>query len=713
MKLSTKIILPIILISALLILLNGCMGTVPDDEEPGYTPGTITGIISAPCCSTSAEPVSETSGSPEYWCYYCQNTWNLQDGIEVVLTYGEDEVATTTTNSKGEFTFTDVSPGKNYVVTAYCPDFEDNRPLVKDVALEIIEGGSFDTKTTDLVSTSLGLVVDFLVLYTEWGPEDISLDEVIADKPSFPNFPDFKKLIYEVRRVVENCGNVNTDDDVQEALCLAAEEISKLDIGCAPGFTPTPGPTPTPDPCDGNEEPVITDVTLGGESIFDPDPAQVPEITLVVGETYVFCVVATDTDNILPQDLIYSLTIGDDIFYLVNNCETITPEAGDVGTYEVYVNVDDRCDITTWGPITIVVCPPIDKVVLAAGDDTICVDEIVGLGDLIESVELYDDTVLVETITDPCSDARLSFSVTSGGAYISYNAGTCEVTGLDVGTGEISVTFTPAEGECGSVLEDADSIEVTVVDGIDAVTLVETDFTSICVDEIVGLGDLIESVELYDDTVLVETITDPCSDARLSFSVTSGGAYISYNAGTCEVTGLDVGTGEISVTFTPAEGECGSVLEDADSITIDVDQCLDCFILRVKLGGETNTYTQDYFGGVLYPGEIYVIDEDFSNASKFHFMFNCPPGSLEYNYYRGLKCGGSWESGEKPLTQPLSSAAPPVWLTDPLLKNGVFYPAKLSQGLLLCQKGGNILKIRVNGDNSLVFTFELGRNLPE
>ena len=123
MKLSTKIILPIILISALLILLNGCIGTVPDDESPGYTPGTITGIIASPCCSTSAESVSGTCClAPEYWCFYCQETWSLQDGIEVVLTYGEDEIATTTTNDKGEFTFTDVDPGKNYVITAYCSD---------------------------------------------------------------------------------------------------------------------------------------------------------------------------------------------------------------------------------------------------------------------------------------------------------------------------------------------------------------------------------------------------------------------------------------------------------------------------------------------------------------------------------------------------------------------------------------------------------------
>ena len=128
MKLSTKIILPIVLISALLILLNGCM--VVPDEDPGYTPGTITGTIASPCCSTSDGPVSETSGSPEYWCYYCLQTWSLQEGIGVVLTYGEDEVTTATTNQYGEFTFINISPGKNYVITAYCPDFDDNRPLV-------------------------------------------------------------------------------------------------------------------------------------------------------------------------------------------------------------------------------------------------------------------------------------------------------------------------------------------------------------------------------------------------------------------------------------------------------------------------------------------------------------------------------------------------------------------------------------------------------
>jgi len=240
MKLSTKIFLPIILISALLILLVGCFG-IP---SPGYTPGTgtITGIIAAPCGNTSGEPISENSDSPEFWCSYCLEDWYLQEGVKVILTSGEEEIATVFTNELGEYIFTDVPPGKNYVITAYHPD--NNIPLVKDVALELIEGGSFDAKTTDLVSTSLGLVVDYVVYFAGWDPEDISLDEVIAAKPDFDGFPKFGKLIIEVRRVLENCEDVNTDDKLLYALYEAAGEISKLDIGGAPGFTPEPEPEP-------------------------------------------------------------------------------------------------------------------------------------------------------------------------------------------------------------------------------------------------------------------------------------------------------------------------------------------------------------------------------------------------------------------------------------------------------------------------------------
>jgi len=249
MKLSTKIILPIILISALLILLNGCTGVVPTDESPGFTPGTITGIIAAPCCTTSGGAVSNP---PADWCcptnteISCQTDFFLQNNIKVILTYGEDEVDTTTTNEKGEYTFTDVPPAKNYVITVLCAD--DDILLVKDVAPEVVEGKIFDAEITDWVSTSLGLVVDYLVDNTTvLGPENIELDKVIKDKCQFIHFPAFLRLVIEVRRVGEECGDLYEDDAVQEALCRAAEEVGRivipdLDLGCVAGFAPIPPP---------------------------------------------------------------------------------------------------------------------------------------------------------------------------------------------------------------------------------------------------------------------------------------------------------------------------------------------------------------------------------------------------------------------------------------------------------------------------------------
>lgn len=359
MKTNVKFILPLLLISALLIFFAGCMMT-PTDESPGVTGvGAITGTIAAPCCSLSGDLVTDPDcASPDYWCCYCQANWHEQDGIEVVLTYGENEIATTTTNEDGEYTFNDVAPGSNYVVTAYCPDYTDNRPLVKDVALQV--ASTFDAGMTDLVSTSLGLVVDFLVLYTEWGPEDISLDAVIVDQPTFPNFPKFKALIYETRRVLENCElNLATDEEVLYATCRAAEEISELEIGCGAGFTGGEGEGEEDDDCDGNKAPDITDVTLDGDSINDPMPAS---LTLYYGVPYTFCVTADDTadDEDRPVEVLtYYLTIDGARYYGTGNCITITPEVGDIGEHTAPLFVFDGCNTTEWGPITFIVdcCP--------------------------------------------------------------------------------------------------------------------------------------------------------------------------------------------------------------------------------------------------------------------------------------------------------------------------------------------------------------------
>ena len=211
-------------------------------------------------------------------------------------------MATTTTNDKGEYTFTDVLPGSNYVVTAYCPDYDDNRPLVKDVALQVLEGKTFDTKITDCVSTAMGLVVDFLVENTTvLGPEEIVLDGVVAGMPNFYGFPAFKKLVERISKISAGCVNLFEDEWVPDYLCKAAEEVGRkvipdLELGCTPGFTgggDDDDDDEEENPCDDNAKPVITDVTLDCETIVSPEQ-------LIVGIPYEFCVYATDDDIIVP-----------------------------------------------------------------------------------------------------------------------------------------------------------------------------------------------------------------------------------------------------------------------------------------------------------------------------------------------------------------------------------------------------------------------------
>ena len=221
MKLSTKIILPIILISALLILLAGCFG-IPD-SSPGYTPGTITGIIAAPCCSTSSTVVSEDI-TPSDWCLQCEQKWFLQKNIKVILTYEGEEIGSTTTNTLGEYTFANLSAGENYVITAICPD-DGGYPLVKDVVKEVIEGEDYDAGITDCESTALGLIVDALVNL------GISSEYIILE--DIQSSTQFKSFVEAVCEVLENCGDITSDENLLDQGNSVLMEI----LGDNPGWT--------------------------------------------------------------------------------------------------------------------------------------------------------------------------------------------------------------------------------------------------------------------------------------------------------------------------------------------------------------------------------------------------------------------------------------------------------------------------------------------
>jgi len=195
MKLSTKIILPIILISALLILLNGCFG-VPDDS-PAYTLGSIQGTMARPeeCCYDPEAELADDPISPNI----CDVDWYAWANVKVVLTTWVDsveiELATTVTDENGAYLFSDVPPAKNYIITAICPT--DEGFVIKDVAEEVVGGETYDAGIADAESTVLALCLE--------GLGEIGSDSYLLDLDDFQSHSDYNKVIEEVCDYLANC----------------------------------------------------------------------------------------------------------------------------------------------------------------------------------------------------------------------------------------------------------------------------------------------------------------------------------------------------------------------------------------------------------------------------------------------------------------------------------------------------------------------------
>jgi len=234
MKLSTKIILPILLISALLILLTGCF-LVPPKEEPGYTPGTVTGTMARPmvCCE---DPEGELVGDPitpnicdELCIPFNTVDWYAWTNVQVVLTTWVDseevELATTVTDANGDYIFSDVPPDINYIITAICPT--DEEFVIKDVVEELVEGGIYDAGIADAESTVLALCLD--------GLGEIGLDSYLLDLDDFRSHDYYDEVIEEVCGYLADC-----DHAIPLWVCVLTE--------LCPGYTPAPVYTPTPSP---------------------------------------------------------------------------------------------------------------------------------------------------------------------------------------------------------------------------------------------------------------------------------------------------------------------------------------------------------------------------------------------------------------------------------------------------------------------------------
>jgi hypothetical protein len=255
----------------------------------------------------------------------------------------------------------------------------------------------------------------------------------------------FKALVKKVCLVLENCGNLTTDEDVQDALCKAAEEIGRkvlpdLDLGCTPGYTPTP------DPCAGNvAAPVISSVLIDGNPVSVLDT-----VNVVVGVPYVVTVNASDPDGILGT-ITYSASVnGVNPGPFSLNQITITPLA--VGEFTVYVNVSDGCATKTWGPVTVVVhdeCFGNDAPSLTMPEDA-NVDP--------NPVNPYTWSV---TATDDGIKDPLSFTLISVDPVPSNNFS------VDATSGEISW-----DPDCSDIIDRANTIytvTIEVTDGCDPV----------------------------------------------------------------------------------------------------------------------------------------------------------------------------------------------------------------------------------------------------
>jgi len=211
MKISIKTILPMILFSAMLILLSGCFGTVPDGS-PGYTPGSITGIIMVPIdcteCQTS-DCITKSNGEvPSHWT-------PVEDAIVTVIPHA------TLTDENGYYTLSDIEPGVYYVITATYGNL-----VLKDIVEPpgVKAGETYDAGTANCESTALGLIVEAL-LDMGLETEDIELAlEIIKENPKFDELVDI------ICCIIEDCDNVT--------LVCEIDELVQDIIDDEPGYTP-------------------------------------------------------------------------------------------------------------------------------------------------------------------------------------------------------------------------------------------------------------------------------------------------------------------------------------------------------------------------------------------------------------------------------------------------------------------------------------------
>jgi len=590
MKLSTKIFLPIILISALLISLTGCFG-VPADDSPGFTPGSIKGTMARPevCCEEPSESslvgdaISPnvcddlTLCDPQYMA-----DWYAWANVEVTLTTWIDceevELASTMTDENGNYLFENVPAGKNYIITAICPEEIDFK--VKDVAEEVVAGSSYNAGIADAESTVLALCLE--------GLGEICLDSDVLSLNVFRDHFKYDKVICEVCDQLAEC---------LYALPVWVCEITEL----CPGFTSTGGggdgdDDEPVDPCKNNNPPY--DISLDNQSV-------------VWGQTYSGTVSAKDDG--IKDPLTYNWTAGftpsGDMAMTPAGVITWNPECEDVCDCDprareeiengctqniIKVTVDDGCDpVDAEFCIEVINTPP---ALFGAAGQVIADMEVAFGCDYTRPLVVLDPEVTAgyQSITFTLVGAPTSMSINySGPKPAIYWAPVC----ADVANGPFSVILEVSDG-CATV-EYAFTATATndppKLFGANPQTIVDMVVACTCTYER-------NLVVLDADVPDCQTITFTLKDAPPNMSIVDGSpSKISWTP-TCE----EVLHGAYSVTLDVSDG-CTTVSYPFDATAVnDEPEITSPAPITLDLGDEY-AYTVEVEDGDVCPDGCQIL----------------------------------------------------------------------------------------------------------
>jgi len=411
MKISIKTILPIILISALLILLNGCFG-VPDDS-PGFNPGSITGRIRVPtdctvCLISDCIPKSNND-VPDHWI-------PVEDAIVTVIPHA------TLTDEDGYYTLGNIEPGVYYVITATFGNL-----VLKDIVEPpgVKAGETYDAGTANCESTALGLIVEAL-LDRGLDSEDIELAlEIIKVNPKFDDLVDI------ICCIIEDCGNVT--------LICGVDELVQDIIDDEPGYTCPPlyqnqslaiainNTNPCSDVC----------ATISSITVSYTDGGTYPDFMIIITPSY--------------NDKGLSWVVDSGISFNPANGK-VCLNGGQLDTdYNIVFTYTDPCGDSISEIVTVSFklcaeeeCPPLSSDLAIAIDNTNpCSTDCATINSITVS---YTDGTADEVITPSYSGKGLSWVTDSGISFNPANGEVCLTTGV-VGTNyDVDFTYTD---ECG------------------------------------------------------------------------------------------------------------------------------------------------------------------------------------------------------------------------------------------------------------------------